>query len=426
MVRTLSGIKLKSSLIMFDLFLFLFLYQPTIFGLNSVYYIPIFIVAYLSICGFRLRYFIDYKYAMYLKKILILIGFAIIYLLLMGCDFSVEKKTILLIIPVIEFWFVIQFKTIHNYSNEQILSEVIKIGLLQTLFCVIMIIIPEFREIQINYVSKYVDETISTASIEGIRMFGIAGYDQYFYSIGMVHGLMSILVFYKGLKVNSIRYMLMSLVLLIPSMLNARTGAIVSVIIMFIMMLVFFVKNKSINSYMLRGFVFIIILVSGLIMLSQKVVEKAYNWWVELFEVIKDLITHNSYSQALNWYGGIIPSNWILPDKFNLIIGVGAIPVDKFSNVVKGGAFDSGYVRVIWTGGLVLMALVLIGYCFIVYNSKCDKLLRISIFGFMVFGTLKGNLYSSLSVLLLVMLIIFFAEGKRTDYLSKKDLVKYY
>ena len=402
---------IKPRILLFDSILFLILYQPVICNITATYYLAAMLMAGIFLMSLRERKFLSVKKELYAQWMLLVLGAAFLYCSIFHFDLHLIKQIVLLLTPVMQYWYVRVFQADTGMSDAQIAEELVKTGLFQCLLCVVMMILPQLRQMQIAYLSSFEGNQIVDAHIAGIRVFGIAGYNQYFFSMGMIHGLLSIFLVYRGFMKHRLKDMFLAVFMLLPSVLNSRTGAMMSVICMIFLLTACIIRKQGkIPQWMIPAVVLGLSGMACAVYVIRYAVPDVYGWWKQAVSVLYDLFTNNTQSQAMVWDGGLMPGNWILPKGMAFIFGTGSIPKEEYAHVQLGGLFDSGYVRIIWTGGIFLLAIVVAAYFFLVFMSrkgiaKDSQIFRFAVLFYLMLGTLKGTVYSTLPFLFLVMTI---------------------
>lgn len=406
-----NTVKLNIKILGFEILLFLILYQPVIFGITATYYLALIV----SVCIFFIllqeRRFLAVKRERYAEKILAVLFLAFLYCGLVHYDSYIMSRLILLLTPVMQYWYVMVFQNYAGLSNEQIADALIKTGLFQCMLCILMVIFPDIRQMQLSYLASFGENQIVAHHVEGIRVFGIAGYTQYFFSIGMVHGILSVFLAYRGIVQHRIKDVILAVIMLIPSVFNSRTGAMIAAVCIVFLLAGYTLKKRGrIPGWILPATVMGIFILAISIFVMKYTAPSVYAWWQQAVSVLYDLMMNHAQTRSFVWNGGLMPGNWILPEGIHYLVGTGSIPSAEYAHVALGGLFDSGYVRVIWTGGMFLLMIVIAAY----FSLTCmdrngfarnDRILRWTIFLYLMLGMLKGTVYFTLPLIFLVMVI---------------------
>lgn len=133
----------------------------------------------------------------------------------------------------------------------------------------------------------------------------------------------------------------------------------------------------------------------------------ANNWSTVVVDFLVAIVTRDTDSKVYEWYGGLLPSNWNVPRGIHFIIGDGSIPDEE---VVPGeliGRSDSGFARLLCVGGLILLALQL-SLFFYVLRVKQRRLYPIvcSMAACFLLAEMKGNPYIQIPVVIVFTLLI--------------------
>lgn len=242
----------------------------------------------------------------------------------------------------------------HNWNYIKIIDWSLQASVVQFIFVVWTLIDNNFKTALLNYLIKNGATGITADRVQIFqqRTFGLA--DGYFSGLGIVSGIMASICLVMGMNKNSKYYWFIP-GLLLTSLVNARTGVVVFLICG---LYVFWGNNKmSVDKkakFMLIALLILALCLGGLYAL-QKVVPGTVMWILNIGEHIE---MATSQGESAYTYYKLNPFNWKWPNLVETIMGTGKSVFGSEGLENFGYSNDSGYLGIIYRGGLVLSALL--------------------------------------------------------------------
>lgn len=202
------------------------------------------------------------------------------------------------------------------------------------------------------------------------RYNGFAGtlLDTFGYGMGLAASVIAVIGFYKSKK-----YLLWALLLLIPSVLNSRTGLLIAAIgfvIAFIFSLFKSTPQKVLKQ--LGGFLVILLVVGVIFYITAINSPSTVGWILDGFESIFDFLTGQevrAFSTADKLFSDDF---WALPETARgLLFGEG-FRLYGMSEIL-GIASDVGYINHIWLAGVIGMVLMYIPFLYLFVSISLSK-----------------------------------------------------
>ena len=301
---------------------------------------------------------------------------------------------------------------------EQKIDFLIRIGLIQSIICVLMLIFPFFKEIaNILYTSNIANyETSPLFGITLYRIYGICG--DYTFSTPIFLALlasMSLLFFFQY---NHIKYLIYSLFLIFSSILNGRTGLLIFLLVS-IIILFKFTSTRKFFKYLLIGFCGLGIL---LLILCFVIDTQWLEWIFRSFEEIL-LLFHSNKSSTFSKLIEFI----FIPQGISLFFGYGSRVFGNYGLEIVNKMSDIGYINELWRGGLIYIIVfytclfILIKKTYIIsknyFNKKYSICITAILLFFLLISNYKGEALSGSSIFLAFVFIIltFLISGNKNE-----------
>lgn len=242
---------------------------------------------------------------------------------------------IIIILDILKFW---------KYSKEDMVKFILNVALIQSIIGILMLIIPSFRQIAINLCFNGLNEN---KYIIATRIYGIS--DDYTFGTQIFHAFLATIAVLYGIYVNK-KYYIYVPFLLIISLLNGRTGTLIFIInlIIIITTLIFTGKiNKKILKYIVLGIVLLIIILQ----LIRIAIPKTYNF---INSMITDTVNLITGDELTGNYQALFGYMLYWPEGIYFIIGEGN-RVYANSDYIQS---DIGYVNDMFMGGLIYIVIL--------------------------------------------------------------------
>ena len=389
-------------------FSFIFIYNPSIFfNFNIAYILTVISFVVILITKNSIKYFL------YNKRILAFTFFNIFYLIYAFAFDISEKPTrwftffIAYLGVVNAYAFVLIFIKVYGFDFDRFLDFLIKLGLIQVVFVILTILIPEFRDWVLS--SGRTNSDIDMVSISndygGIRSFGLSS--NFTSGLPMFMGILSLFSLYFLINKKQIKYKLYYgfsfLLFLFTVVLNARIG--LTPLMFFLLLYPFIILSN------LRNIVaFFIITCTGLIfslflwsyLSSNKYFERLKMGYEEIEQLFKGEKTGNLNTLSDMFF---IPTNF-----HGFFWGEG---VDVFGGYKLSS--DIGFVRDIYMLGFLYFLLFFVVFYylmkpFLFYARNKFGFIFIVILVFSLFVYYwKGMIYSSTEIYNLIFILSVFS-----------------
>lgn len=328
---------------------------------------------------------------------------------------------ILNIICIIGLFFIVD----NHYSSIQKKFEfLINIGLIQGIICLLMLFFPFLKNIaNILYISNVPNyETSPVYGIVLYRIYGIAR--DYTFSLSMTMALLASIALLSFFIFNKKKYIFMSFIIIIGSILNGRTGFLIYILVTILIMF-FSLSRKDFFKYMgILTVIFMFIIIFLYYFVDEQ-------WFLWLLSAFKEVILTIIGSDTLTTFTAL-SSFIVFPKNLALIFGYGTRIFGSLGNELIGQSSDIGYINEIWRGGLFYIAVF---YFFLVkllrevylnakdtFNQKMALSLTVLFSIYLLIANYKGEALSGGSILLtFIFYSLLFSKNKlRGLYDGKK------
>ncbi len=235
-----------------------------------------------------------------------------------------------------------------NVNFEGLLKMFIIAGMLQVFIALLTLVFPSVKELTVSMMLKATgDNLLNTPWITQRRFFGFANSMLDLFGFGT--GILATLPLFYVSKTKNKKYYILSPILLIVPILNARSG----IVIFAIGVLTYFIylglkREIKFGLYFKYIMIIAILVVSGLYMVN-KWSPDTINWITKDFESFVSLEDENGTADVL-----FSKKFWQLPSPLEIIIGTGH-NVSGYSDYATEDInhSDVGYINELWKSGII-------------------------------------------------------------------------
>ncbi len=335
-------------------------------------------------------------------------------------DFS-NLRIVQNLMPILYlFGAVLVYDRLNTSRKTNVYRFIINIALIQTIICILMLFISDFRQIAYNiFFSNHEFNQYISAS----RLFGICDGD-YTYSFQIMQSIIAAFSFIYAYFSKERKYYLFSFIILLSTLLNGRWGIVIYLITISLFMLyLIFIKHKVFTAIKVVSMILIIGLLGYYFIINYMPNT------VVLVEHAANDITSFLSNTSTNTETGRLLEMIIIPEGKGIIIGNGyrifggkGIPYGFYQSS------DIGFVNDMFMGGLIFMTIIygsyLLFYFKIKKNSKNNSFERvISVFIIIcyILANIKGEVFRSTMLTSLLILLLVFAlfESKKQNRMGE-------
>lgn len=295
-----------------------------------------------------------------------------------------------------------------GYDKKKKYKFIINVGLIQSIIAISMVFIPQFRQIAYNIFYSGSDEI--NIYIYTSRLYGICD-GNYTYSFQILHSFLALFALNYAYFFKEKRCYLYSVLLIIVSILNGRTGLIIYILGIVVTLIYILVKEQKILSFfrlltvILVFFIVVLFIIKNFMPSTLKIINHA----------VEDILsfasgTDESSNETAHLLGSIQVPKGIL----NNIFGAGyRIYAGLGINYGYYSTSDIGFVNDWFMGGLFSIILLYGSFFILIKNIKkySEKLsfenhMSIVLILCMLISNLKGEMFRS-EIQIATLLFIF-------------------
>ena len=407
----------KIKLLLLYLISFLLMYRPfDIFGINSnIFFALVFIIFVFIDMVFRGKFILNVFKIKYVFNFIITILFCCVYCLIIVLinntsninfvDLRIAQHLMIIIYFSITC-FIINYLKKSGYSKENMIEFILNISFMQGIICVLMILFPSFRQIAINSFANITHFNLGDY-IFNTRIYGLA--DSYTYGLPIVNGILSGLCFYHCLYNNKKYFYKLPFIFLV-SILNGRTGMLVGLISIFIVV-VFSSSRKKVKSLLLSALVLSLFVV--FVNLLKNYNNSMYAFISHIFSLSNDSTVTYLMRKAL-----------FFPSGFSILFGSGIRVYGSIGISLIGRSSDIGFVNYIFLGGLIYLFTFLGGFFKFIYSSFKNEnkfgICKYILILVAIIACMKGEIFNNMNFIFCLFFIC------NLFFLSNNDIEKDY
>lgn len=389
-------------------YLFLLIYNPPIIKVNFLYILIVVSILYIAVSAIQRKRFVYEYYA--IQTSLILLALILWQVITSG----ISSYTILDSISdylMILFGYVFCSIILHdflvrkNISNEEFFNLLLTASLAQAFFAVLAYIYPDFQKWFIMRMGEYGYDITRFSALAQFRWYGMAV--QLGFATPVVQIIFSLIALYFG-STRSFKYYIISFLLLLSAIVNART----TVILFFtgFIMMFFSILRKRKARYLMSSLV-AYISISMLLLVLFLVYMRRYSYsnFVWLINGLLDFLGFNVDTVGAYEVGNYFLNieNYKIPDDYKILIGSGTYLYKMEDHFYT----DIGYIIDIWKYGVPLTLTI---YYMVIKSLK--KIRKIDIFSESYFwqmllvvfaiSNIKGNIISGTPIAALYIILL--------------------
>jgi hypothetical protein len=312
------------------------------------------------------------------------------------------------------YYAVLILKSRFMYYDDAMMM-IVKVGELQCILVLLMAFISPLRDIILSYLMGNSGYSFALSNAIQTRIYGVAG--EYLYGIGLLHGLLALYLMYISITRRKNQYAIKAVIMLIPSFLNARVGAVCFFAAAIFIVVCFIMKWPLKNKIKLLKIIGVVIAVLWLLsFLCKTFMPTSYEWIQEGIDAVIDLLT----GQENKYYGKLTNEFLIWPSGINFIFGLGVKPAGSAYYAKYGYVSDIGYVIDIHIGGIIL-AILFYGACISSilssrkYVSYENKVFLFAMIIFLALANYKGRIAGSAETIIMSLIfseMLYFEDRK--------------
>lgn len=419
---------------LFLLLLFIYIYAPPF---NLIPFSPNKILSPIALFGCLLVFKKSIQKLIFQKHIALFIFFVFISMLyalvidshfIMSNNLSFTEKdtynqalTLMETIPIALFLCIYAIRKL-KLCFAELLSSIVTIAAIQSLFAIVMLLLPNLRMYILTTILKYNthEDKIFRADLYSFRSFGIS--QDYLFSLSIVQGISVVCILCICIyNFSKYKYLLLLIPMLLLSIaLNARIGFIA--IILFVVIALFFTVAR-LKLYLLSKFLLFLLIsilsiyfsISNINLFSNSGIENNLEWASKVFIEGKNFARGSETETG--HFGRIQNKHIHLPKtEFARIFGEGRY---VFANKKSSLDSDVGYVRRIYFGGYIysLLTYSSLIYLFIGSQQKKQKdIFKIFLYCILLtafLAQIKGDIFLPIPGYRIIFLIFSYVIAER-------------
>ena len=344
---------------------FVYMYMPNfsyLIGINSyILLIIVFMPAYFIVAQGHTKKNVNNKFKINkttaISLLLLLTGG--LYVLLRGLLSSVNNieilknfaQVIMLVFYLVNANIVNKMLQIGGIdSTKQKIDYVLKVGIAQSIIAIIMVIIPDFKQVAINiFNTTYEKENIYIVTS---RLYGICDGD-YTYGLQITHSILAAIAFMMSIKTKKKKYTIYTILLLSTTILNGRTGILIFIAETIVIILAQIVQKQGIEKAIKKTAPLIVAAVIAIAAIP-KILPNTANIFKHMVDDVSSTIDGKDKTETGRWKEMLS-----LPKDNTIILGRGYRIIGKRgAKYGTKNSSDVGVINDMYLGGLIYIATI--------------------------------------------------------------------
>lgn len=308
-----------------------------------------------------------------------------------------------------------------KYGKKDIINFFLMAGILEFILVLLSFINPNIKQMFISVMYKNTGQQVflaKTLNVDSntVRFFGFA--NTLLDSFGYCMGVLAVVAMFLGIIYRK-RYIIISFCLLFSTALNSRTGVLIFLIGLLLMLIFFVIRGDFKPLFWVLGILAVVglLFIIGNQVFSASASNQTWTWIISGLNSILSIFTGESTSTYDVADVLFSESFWVLPKGINLIVGSGYEVTSSLNGLLTFHS-DVGYINLIWQFGIIGFLMILSPYIYMFnYAIKKSKglnsffyLFLILIF-FFVMIKFDATSYTPGTPLLIMLLLIVNIEG---------------
>ena len=273
-------------------------------------------------------------------------------------------------------------------TAEKKMEFLFKVASIQGVICLLMVFLPNLKSLADNlflYSSNFLEGDYILSS----RVYGIS--NSYTYGLPILHGLLTSICFYYGMMKDK-KYLLYLPLIFIVSILNGRTGIIVGIVGIAIVLVYLFIKSKNKNKIIPA-----ILGIALLLAVARVIIEKFLpNVYTFIMSALNEFITFVSTGELSGTSLYLLKDGLILPEGVDLIFGTGNRVYGAESSI--GVSSDIGFVNDLFMGGIIYAGILYSSYIALIsstFRKKDISFMGVLIIFALLIANWKGEIFKN-------------------------------
>lgn len=309
--------------------------------------------------------------------------------------------------PNIQFIFqLINFLSIFIWSNKifnkesnDIENKLIVIGMIQALLSISMLIFPSFKEVANLLATGGETLELNLISLLNFRMYGIGS--SYTFMLPLIQSFIAIISLKKFLISYKFQYVFISVILLISSILNNRTGFYIYLVAAALLIIRY--TSKKVNLKQILIFISSFALLIFFLISLSSLYPARFEWLTQGFVEVSNVFTGRQSGGTLS----ALQSHWEFPKGINFVIGYGRRVFGQIGITNFGFNSDIGFVNDMFKGGLIYVLLTYLAHFLFCFKNSQNQFFVKVLFISLMIANYKGEVMVASSLILLLYLLTF-------------------
>lgn len=293
---------------------------------------------------------------------------------------------------------------------------IINVALIQGIIAISMIFIPAFRNVAYNIFYK--QSTDINIYISASRLYGICD-GNYTYSFQILHSILALFTFYFAYFYKEKKYYLYAVIIFLVTVLNGRTGIIIFLIGLVLLLVYIIIKEQKI----LKAVQIVIATLTLGIIAYMIIIKFLPNTTTLIMHAINDVISFANENDDTTEVYALVNGIFLPPGIVNKIFGTGYRVYAKYGyNFGFNQSSDIGFVNDFFMGGIFYIILVYYSYLqliFIIRRDKTEndfeKIMAVTVLISVIISNIKGEVFRSqmqIATILFLLIFMLFKEKK--------------
>lgn len=284
------------------------------------------------------------------------------------------------------------------YRNDKFIDFIICIGLAQFVISLLMLLVPAYKEVANVLYVKGEKPGMNLYGITNSRIYGIGS--GYTVALPFTQSFIGVLSLYRLSETKKLKYLGYSAFLAWSSLLNNRTGMLIFLIILVIVLVKISFDNISLKVFLRTGVILLVTLFTiSIFRNSEKI-----NWLNQSIIDIIDYVVNGSKSTHMQALGHDFIK---FPKCRDLFWGTGHRVFGEKSLLLFGFTSDIGYINDLFKGGMVYVLSLYSLLLGTIINRMASKYLAFLMAIFILIANYKGEIINGSAVMMLSLSISF-------------------
>lgn len=292
------------------------------------------------------------------------------------------------------------------YANKNFILYLIDIGLVQAVISLLMIVIRPLKQIANLLYSQGETLPARLQNITTNRIYGIGS--NYTVTLPLVQALLAVLALHLAFKHKNIRLLLFSMILVLSSVLNNRTGIMLYLLIFALYILKYMIGALTKEKTFIISIIFFLTLSVVIFIVTYDFDGSRFEWIASAFNQVISFVAGGEKTGNMRQ---LADNQLFFPEGYDYIFGIGKRVFSGLTDLkYYGRNSDIGFVNDFFKGGLVYVLLIYSSTVIYIYKNISDNFLSMNLLFYLFLCNYKAEVINGSAVMMIILSVALYSR----------------